>query len=262
MADSHAKMTKATPQEVIVSILAGLFAPALAIFLIVQLVMGIQAGHKADADDAAAQAATVERIKPFATLVALDANAPRVERGGQEVYDAVCATCHNAGALGAPKFDNKGDWASRLGKGYDTLVKHAIEGFNAMPARGGDADLSDLEVARAVAYLANSGGGSFKAPEPAAAPVATAAVPKGDPAKGKAIYEANCSACHSAGVAGAPKTGDKAAWEKRIAKGFDTLYSDALNGIGAMPAKGGANISDAELADAVAYLFVEGGGKL
>lgn len=262
MADTHAKMTQATPQEVIISLLAGLFAPLLAIFLIVQLVLGIQDSHLPDTTSEAAQKATAERIKPFATLAALDANAPKVEKSGQEVYDAVCTSCHAAGALGAPKFDNKGDWGARIGKGFDTLVKHAIEGFNQMPARGGDGDLSDVEVARAVAYLANSGGASFKAPEPAVTPAATAVTAKGDPAKGKAVYEAHCSACHAAGVAGAPKAGDKAAWEKRLAQGYGALVANATKGIGAMPPKGGASISDGELADAVAHLVVEAGGKI
>lgn len=184
MADPHAKMTQATPQEVIISLLAGLFAPLLAIFLIVQLVLGIQEEQQPDASSEAAQKATLARIKPFAQLVALDANAPRVEKAGQEVYDAVCASCHSSGALGAPRFDNRGDWGGRLGQGYDTLVKHAIEGIRQMPPRGGDGDLSDVEVARAVVYLANSAGASFKepavaaaapAPAPAAAPEAAAA---------------------------------------------------------------------------------------
>jgi cytochrome c5 len=175
MADSHAKMTQATPQEMIISILAGLLAPLLAIFLIVQLVLGIQADQKPDASSEAAQKATLARIKPFAQLVALDANAPRVERSGQEVYDAVCASCHGSGALGAPKFDSRGDWGGRLGQGYDTLVKHAIEGIRQMPPRGGDSDLSDIEVARAVVYLVNSAGANFKAPEPPAPAAATTA---------------------------------------------------------------------------------------
>jgi cytochrome c5 len=186
MADSHAKMTQATPQEVVISVLAGLLAPLLAIFLIVQLVLGIQAEHQPDTTSEAAQKATLKRIQPFAKLAALDANAPRVEKAGQEVYDAVCSSCHGSGALGAPKFDSKGDWAGRLGQGYDTLVKHAIEGLRQMPPRGGDDDLSDIEVARAVAYMANSAGASFKepaAPAPvvpapaAAAPAAPAATP-------------------------------------------------------------------------------------
>lgn len=175
MADSHAKMTQATPQEIIISVLAGLFAPLLAIFLIVQLVLGIQEEHKPDTSSEAAQKATVARIKPFAQLAALDANAPRVEKSGKEVYDAVCTSCHASGALGAPKFESKGDWGGRLGQGYDTLVKHAIEGIRQMPPRGGDGDLSDIEVARAVAYMANSAGASFK--EPAAPAPAEPAKP-------------------------------------------------------------------------------------
>jgi cytochrome c5 len=263
MADNHAKMTQATPQEVIISVIAGLFAPLLAIFLIVQLVLGIQDKHPVDTSSEAAQKATLSRIKPFAQLVALDANAPKVEKSGQEVFDAVCTSCHTPGALGAPKFNNKGDWAGRLGQGYDTLVKHAIEGIRQMPPRGGDGDLSDVEVARAVIYMANSGGASFKEPE-AAAPAATAAAgpAKPDPAQGKGVYDANCAACHGAGIAGAPKFGDKAAWKARLAGGFDALYGSALKGKGAMPAKGGnADLPDADLAHAVAYMMVEAGGK-
>lgn len=263
MADSHAKMTQATPREVIISLLAGLFAPLLAIFLIVQLVIGIQSNHKPDASSEAANKATVDRIKPFATLSARDANAPRVEKSGQEVFDAVCATCHTPGVLGAPKYGNKGDWGPRIAQGYDTLFKHAVEGLRQMPPRGGDDELSDVEVARVVVYMANAGGANFKAPEPAAAATAASGAIKGDPAKGKATYEANCAACHATGVAGAPKPGDKAAWKERVAQGYATLYDHALNGIRGMPARGGhADMTDADLANVVAYFFVEGGGKL
>jgi cytochrome c5 len=263
MADSPAKMTQATPQEVIISVVAGLFAPLLAIFLVVQLVLGIQNSHEPDATGASSEKATLERIKPVAQLVALDANAPKVEKSGQEVFEAVCTTCHTPGALGAPKFNNKGDWAGRLGQGYDTLIKHAIEGIRQMPPRGGDGDLSDVEMARAVAYMANSAGANFKAPE-AAAPAATAsASAKPDPAKGKAVYDANCASCHATGVAGAPKAGDQAAWSARLAQGYSVLYDHALHGIRAMPAKGGnADLSEADLANAVGYLVTEAGGKL
>ena len=267
MADSNAKMTQATPQEVIISVVAGLLAPLLAIFLIVQLVLGIQEEHKPDTTTEAAQKATLARIKPFAQLAALDANAPKVEKSGQEIYDAVCTSCHTPGALGAPRFDNKGDWASRLGQGYETLIKHATEGIRQMPPRGGDGDLSDVEVARAVAYMANSAGASFKAPDaaPDAAPPAAAAPAAGkpDPAKGKLVYDTSCAACHATGVAGAPKSGDKAAWGPRVSQGYATLYDHALKGIRAMPAKGGnADLPEADLANAVGYLFTEAGGKL
>jgi len=265
MADSHAKMTQANPQEVIISVVAGLLAPLLAIFLVVQLVLGIQDSHKPDVSSEAAQKATLARIKPFAQLAAVDANAPKVEKSGQEVYDAVCTSCHAAGALGAPKFGNKGDWGPRIGQGYDTLIKHATEGIRQMPPRGGDGDLSDVEVGRAVAYMANAAGASFKPPEAAPPAAAASAAPaaKADPAKGKQVFESNCAACHATGVAGAPKLGDKTAWAARVSQGYPTLYDHALKGIRGMPAKGGnAGLSDADLANAVGYLVVEAGGKL
>jgi cytochrome c5 len=266
MADSHVKMTQTTPQKVIVAVVAGLLAPLLAIVLIVLLVLGIQKEHKPDTSSETAQQATLSRIKPFAQLAALDASVPKVEKSGQEVYDAVCTACHAAGALGAPKFDNKADWSSRIGQGYDTLIKNAVEGIRLMPPRGGNSDLSDVEVARAVAYMANSSGASFKAPEAAeaAAPApATATGSKPDPVKGKVVFNTNCAVCHTTGAAGAPMLGDKAAWSARISQGFDTLHSHALNGIRAMPAKGGnPSLPDADLVNAVSYLFTEAGGKL
>ncbi|MGE5318712.1 MAG: c-type cytochrome, partial [Hyphomicrobiaceae bacterium] len=71
---------------------------------------------------------------------------------------------------------NKGDWGPRISQGYETLIKHALGGIRQMPPRGGDSDLSDTEVARAVAYMADAAGAKFKAPEaPAAAPAAAAA---------------------------------------------------------------------------------------
>lgn len=77
----------------------------------------------------------------------------------------------------------------------------------------------------------------------------------GKPRSGEAIYTAVCAACHSTGVAGAPKTGDKAAWAPRIATGMATLLKVAASGKGAMPPRGGgADLSDAELKAAVEYL--------
>lgn len=258
MAD--AKMTKTTPQEVVVSVVFGLLAPLLAIVLIVLLINSIQ-GKQVDADSTEAAAeATLKNIAPVAQLEALDANAPRVEKSGEEVFNASCTACHTSGALGAPKQGNKGDWAGRLGQGYDTLVKHALEGIRSMPPRGGNPDLTDTEIARAVAYMANSAGANFKAPEvtaPAAEAAAPAvgAAPAAPAANGKGVYDASCAACHGAGVAGAPKPGDKAAWAARIKAGNDALYGNAINGKGAMPAKGGnASLSDADVKAAVDYM--------
>ncbi|SDG69962.1 c-type cytochrome [Propionivibrio dicarboxylicus] len=77
----------------------------------------------------------------------------------------------------------------------------------------------------------------------------------GKPRSGEAIYASVCKACHEAGVAGAPKTGDKAAWAPRLATGMAALLKSATNGKNAMPARGGApDLSDDELKAAVTYL--------
>ena len=77
----------------------------------------------------------------------------------------------------------------------------------------------------------------------------------GKPRDGATVYNAVCMVCHAGGVAGAPKTGDKAAWAPRIAAGNATMLKNATNGKGAMPARGGAaDLSDAELKAAVDYL--------
>ena len=73
---------------------------------------------------------------------------------------------------------------------------------------------------------------------------------------GEVVYNEVCAGCHMLGVAGAPKTGDKAQWSNRIAKGNTALYTNAIKGIGLMPAKGGAlNLSDDEIKAAVDYLL-------
>ncbi|QOD13185.1 MULTISPECIES: c-type cytochrome [Psychrobacter] len=73
-------------------------------------------------------------------------------RDGKAVYNAVCHTCHAAGLLGSPIFGDAGAWGPRIAKGKDTLYTHAINGFNAMPAKGG-ADIPDEEVQNAVDYM-------------------------------------------------------------------------------------------------------------
>ncbi len=87
------------------------------------------------------------------------------------------------------------------------------------------------------------------------APVASAAV-TGDLVKGEQIYTSTCLACHGAGVLGAPKFGDKAAWEPRIAQGMDTLHTNSINGIRMMPPKGGnASLKDEDVKAAVDYMI-------
>jgi len=85
-------------------------------------------------------------------------------RTGEQIVTNVCAGCHGSGALNSPKIGDAGAWGPRIAQGFDTLVKSAIAGKNAMPPRGGGADLTDKEVARAVAYLGNKAGAKFTEP--------------------------------------------------------------------------------------------------
>lgn len=79
---------------------------------------------------------------------------------------------------------------------------------------------------------------------------------------GEEVYKAVCTACHSIGAAGAPKTGDAAAWAPRLKTGYDTLLNSALKGKGAMSAQSGGEYSDYEIARAVVFLANQSGGKL
>lgn len=73
----------------------------------------------------------------------------------------------------------------------------------------------------------------------------------------KSAYTASCFACHGTGAAGAPKTGDKGAWKKRIAQGMDTLVDHAINGFKGMPPRGGSSLSD-DAVEAVVKYMVKG----
>ena len=82
------------------------------------------------------------------------------------------------------------------------------------------------------------------------------------PKTGQQVFEAQCTTCHTAGLLGAPKFGDAAAWGPRVAKGYDALLTSALHGKGNMPAQGGGDFSDYEVGRAVVYMANHGGGKL
>jgi len=162
MSEQH-DFPKTTVKQVILATLGGLFAPLLVIILIVMMLMNISDTHIAD--DPQKPNPTVEaNIAPVASAeVAAEEIGPHVDKSGEEVVKGVCAACHAAGALGSPKIGDKGAWEPRIAQGYETLVQHAIKGIRSMPARGGNPDLTDGEIANAVAYMANQSGANFKA---------------------------------------------------------------------------------------------------
>ena len=95
-------------------------------------------------------------------------------------------------------------------------------------------------------------------PAPAATAAAPAQAPVADLIHGQKIYRQACAFCHDRGVAGAPKTGDAAIWSARLAQGMDTLYTVAIRGKGAMPARGGnPSLSDADVIAAVDYMIAQ-----
>ncbi len=109
--------------------------------------------HAIDMSDAA----IIERIQPVGNVY-LSSDAPVVEialgpRSGDAVYGNFCAACHTSGVMGAPKMKDEADWAPRLAQGMDLLSEHAINGYNAMPAKGSCMDCSDDEIIAAINYM-------------------------------------------------------------------------------------------------------------
>jgi cytochrome c5 len=296
MSDAHNEHQSfiRTPKQLIAAV-AGFF---LVIVIGIILLVSFATSSKLTGAGSEGQSANevARRVQPVAEqgFTLKDANAPKVLQNGQSVYTAVCAACHGTGAAGAPKLGDSGAWGPRLAAGFDTLVQHAVHGIRAMPAKGGNPDLDDIEVARAVAYMANQSGAKFKEPEgatpapaavgatasgtapmavadrpaaPAASAPATAAAPAASapaaaPAAsadaGKTLYTNSCATCHGPGIAGAPKFGDKAAWAPRIQQGNAVLYDHAIKGFqgkaGMMPPKGGSTAPDSEVKAAVDYM--------
>ncbi len=277
-----------TPRQLLITVVLAFLIPIAVIILLVNLVgSSIRTGAGSDSQS---EESIARRIQPVAGFKLVDADAPKVFKTGEQVYQSTCSACHGTGVAGAPKFGDKDAWAKFIKQGYEDLVKNAIHGIGAMPPKGGNASLDDFEVARAVVYMTNQSGASFEEPkEPAAdgaakpeaaAPAAPAEAPKAAEAKpapapaaapqaeavkpaaqaeagnavGKKIYESVCITCHSIGLAGAPKFGDKAAWEPFVKTGPDTMLKNAISGVGAMPPRGGSQASDDELNAAIEYM--------
>jgi cytochrome c5 len=173
MSNDHGSLIK-TPKQLIIMVFIGFFVPLMIILL---LMVYVENSKQTDGDAKEAAAAANQLIKPVAQLEFRDANAPREMKTGAAVYKSACASCHDNGAAGAPRFNNAGDWSGRLGKGYDALLTSVIKGKGAMPARGGSnpADINDHELGLSVVYLTGSSGGKFPEPKaPAAAPAQAA----------------------------------------------------------------------------------------
>ena len=164
----HESLIK-TPKQLAVVVVLAFVVPVVLLIMLAQFVLS---ARTPDAGTLAPEA-VAERIKPVASITISEAGAGGGARTGEEIVKAACAACHSTGAANAPKIGDKGTWAPRLAAGLDGLTKSAIKGKNGMPPRGGLPDLSDYEISRAIVYMANQSGASFKEP----------AAPKAAPAK-------------------------------------------------------------------------------
>lgn len=267
--DSHTGPIK-TPQQLLWT---SFFSFVLPVFIIIGLVYYVTSGNKPAAGASDQALATAQRIQPVGSVELRDANRPL--RNGDAVYAAQCAACHTAGLAGAPKLGDAAAWGARIKTGYEALLTSALKGKGAMGAQGGG-DFNDVEIGRAVVHMANAAGAKFDVPQPAAgaapaaeAPAAAAPVAAASPAApapapapapaaaagGEALYKQACAVCHAAGVAGAPKLGDKAGWSARLGAGVDGLTASVIKGKNAMPPRGGSSASDADIKAAVAYML-------
>ena len=252
--DKHSTLIK-TPRQLITVVILAFLVPVILIILLATFVASQKVGGAGS--DAMTPEAIAERLRPVGYVAfAATPSGPRQPQSGEAVYKLACSACHATGAAGAPKAGDAGAWSARIKQGYDTLVKHAVEGYKGMPAKGGNPDLDPIEVARAMVFMANQSGAKFKEPE---APAATTA--KGGARSGEQIVQATCSKCHNTGTNGAPRIGDRAAWTQRVSRGVDAVTAAAIKGHGGMPARGGmADLTDAELKSAVQYMFTQSVG--
>ena len=158
MSEEHGALIK-TPKQLIVVCVLALVIPVAIALLGAQLLSGSK-----HIDGSEPKRLVEQRIRPVGELVKFDGAPPPAApaaavvavaskaRSGEEVYNGACVACHGAGIAGAPKTGDKALWAPRIAQGVNVLYEHAIKGFKAMPAKGGQVALSDDEVKAGVDY--------------------------------------------------------------------------------------------------------------
>ena len=219
---------------------------------------------------------TQKRIEPVGKLRTADSApeegaAPAVAvapKSAEELYNGICASCHATGVADAPKKDDAAEWEKRGASGVDALVATVVSGKGAMPPKGGSAYTEEEIKSVVELLLGQEAAPAEEAPTAEAAPAVEEIAPtetatEEAPAAGgeisaavKTAVDSVCSACHIAGVADAPKFGDKAAWDARIAvAGVEGMLATVIAGKGAMPPRGSSQLTDEELAQAITYMI-------
>src|SRR5215210_7381670 len=154
--DEHTSFIK-TPKQLLVVVVLAFLIPIVLISIIASL-----ATHSVDPSvEVNSAEAMAKRLKPVGQVVVAEGSDVPGQQTGKQVVEAVCVACHATGALNAPKIGDKAAWAPHLKDGLQHLAENAIKGIRQMPPRGGNPQLTDAEVTRAVAYMANQSGANF-----------------------------------------------------------------------------------------------------
>lgn len=269
--------------------IASLALLATVLFLVSQLA-GWIGGMTGSQAEAVSEERIAERIAPIGRVVSgeVDTAAEPADLAPGDIYSNVCAACHDSGVSDAPIMGETDEWSNRLNdKGLDTLFDHAINGFNAMPARGGDSSLTDEQVREAVAYMLDEAGvehdyaGSDNGSADAAAddaaaedeePAATAdageaaaedegdaepaiALAEGDVDRGQSRFN-TCVACHGAQGQGTPVFPKLAGRDAEYIADKLVRYraGETIGDQTALMAPNAANLSDQDVADLAVYV--------
>jgi cytochrome c5 len=152
-----------TPRQLLLAVLYSFVVP---VFIIIGLVYYVTSANKEAPGSSNTPEAVASRLQKVGAIEVRDAN--RELKSGEDVFKAQCSACHATGAAGAPKFGDAGAWGARIKNGYEALLNSALKGKGAMGAQGGG-DFEDLEIGRAVVYMANNAGGKLAEPKKAEA---------------------------------------------------------------------------------------------
>jgi len=174
MSDAHSEQDAPhegpikTPKQLVLAVFFAFVVPVIAIIMLASYVS--QETRPAAGSNLMSDLAIQTRLAAVGRVEIKDSSDATTLKTGEQVFAAQCTACHTAGVAGAPKFGDADAWAPRIKTGYEALLTSALKGKGAMGAQGGG-DFSDVEIGRAVVYMANKAGATFAEP---AAPAAAA----------------------------------------------------------------------------------------
>src|SRR3954471_10085449 len=169
--DEHTSFIK-TPKQLLVVVLLAFLIPIICI----SIIAGLATRRVDPSAHVVSEEAIAKRLKPVGQVVVAEGSDLPGQKTGKQVVDSTCSACHATGALKAPKIGDAAAWGPLIKDGHEHLTEMAIKGIRAMPPRGGNPQLTDQEIARAVAYMANQAGAKFTEP-PVQAATQVAAAP-------------------------------------------------------------------------------------